>query len=221
MSFAISCQSWRNWEVITLLVSLYGIVLLNVIMRVSLNQDEFICYFINRNCFIFTYLASKTFIYWQTTEVYPTALFWVNSVLEENEVRTIHALWNWKIKLLSFWYLPALERAQFNPCQSFSGETSQKQTRLWAECATSVEQVCTLLWRGSSHMTCFAPVADDDHVACIPTLVVQEVRQLKSNRAEGMCSSWWNWKEMNPKVEANHHNHFIILSQMIVSCFIN
>lgn len=41
-------------------------------------------------------------------------------------------------------------------------------------------------------MTRFAPVADDDHIACIPTLVVQEVRQLKSNTSEDTCSSWWN-----------------------------
>lgn len=41
-------------------------------------------------------------------------------------------------------------------------------------------------------MTRFAPVADNDHVACIPTLVVQEVTQLKSKRSKDMNSSWGN-----------------------------
>jgi len=49
-------------------------------------------------------------------------------------------------------------------------------------------------------MACFAPVADDGRVACVPTLVVQEVRQLKSNRSKDMGGSWWNRKERNPRV---------------------
>lgn len=57
-------------------------------------------------------------------------------------------------------------------------EISQKQNKLQAECATSKQgnsnEIGVNMYsfvRGGSHMTHFAPVADDEHVACIPTLV--------------------------------------------------